>query len=126
MFMDDHHGDGRLALWCAAPAGVQEALVEAEPGRYFRPPYVGHRGWLGVRLDRAPDWAEIAERLRANPGRWLLIFEGQRASLATALYLDHISAVRRADGFEVRTANNTRDYPRTCDTYMRYNPQREA
>jgi hypothetical protein len=73
-----------------------------------------------------PDWAEIAERLRANPGRWLLIFEGQRASLATALYLDHISAVRRADGFEVRTANNTRDYPRTCDTYLRYNPQREA
>jgi hypothetical protein len=60
MFMDDHHGDGRLALWCAAPAGVQEALVEAEPGRYFRPPYVGHRGWLGVRLDRDLPWDDVA------------------------------------------------------------------
>lgn len=60
MFHDDHHGDGRLAIWCAAPPGVQEELVEAEPDRFFRPPYVGHRGWLGVELDRSPDWAEVA------------------------------------------------------------------
>ena len=60
MFMDDHHGDGRLALWCAAPAGVQAESVQEEPERFFVPPYVGHRGWLGVRLDRAPDWAELA------------------------------------------------------------------
>jgi len=52
----DHHGDGRLALWCAAPPGVQAELVELEPDRFFRPPYVGHRGWLGVLLDRlAPE-----------------------------------------------------------------------
>lgn len=60
MFLDDHHGDGRLALWCAAPPGVQAELVDQEPDRFFRPPYVGHRGWLGVRLDRDPDWDEIA------------------------------------------------------------------
>ena len=59
--LDDHHGDGRLAIWCAAPAGVQEQLVEQEPGRFFRPPYVGHRGWLGVQLDVDPDWGEMAE-----------------------------------------------------------------
>jgi hypothetical protein len=51
MFLDDHHGDGRLALWCAAPDGVQAEMVRLEPGRFFRPPYVGHRGWLGLRLD---------------------------------------------------------------------------
>lgn len=51
MFLDDHHGDGRLALWCAAPEGVQAEMVQLEPDRFFRPPYVGHRGWLGVRLD---------------------------------------------------------------------------
>ncbi|MCW3013714.1 MAG: hypothetical protein JWO02_806 [Solirubrobacterales bacterium] len=51
-FHDDHHGDGRLALWCAAPAGVQALLVEAAGDVYFRPAYVGHLGWLGVRLDR--------------------------------------------------------------------------
>jgi len=60
MFHDDHHGDGRLAIWCAAPPGVQEMLVEQEPERFFRPPYVGHRGWLGVRLDVDVDWDEMA------------------------------------------------------------------
>lgn len=50
-FMADHHGDGRLALWYAAPPGVQAELLELEPDRFFRPPYVGHRGWVGVLLD---------------------------------------------------------------------------
>ncbi len=61
MFHDHHHGEHGIALWCAAPGGVQEQLVETEPDRFFRPPYVGHRGWLGVRIDRAADWTEIAE-----------------------------------------------------------------
>ena len=60
MYLDDHHGDGRLALWCAAPEGMQEALVAGEPDHYFRPPYVGHRGWIGVHLNRGLDWNEIA------------------------------------------------------------------
>ena len=60
-YVDNHHGDGRLALWCHAPAGVQQALVEEEPDRFFVPPYVGVRGWIGVRLDRGVDWDEIAE-----------------------------------------------------------------
>jgi hypothetical protein len=50
MFLDDHHGDGRLAIWCAAPDDVQTDLVETDPERFFRPPYVGHLGWLGVQL----------------------------------------------------------------------------
>jgi len=58
-FIDGHHHDGRLALWLAAPDGVQATLAETEPERFFRPPYVGHRGWLGVRLDVSPDWDEI-------------------------------------------------------------------
>jgi hypothetical protein len=57
----DHHHDDRLGFWCAAPPGVQEALVAEDPERFFRPPYVGHRGWLGVRLDLSQDWTEIAE-----------------------------------------------------------------
>ncbi len=59
MVLTDHHGDGRFALWCAAGDGVQQMLVDADPDRFFVPPYVGHRGWLGVRLDRAVDWDEI-------------------------------------------------------------------
>ena len=61
MFHDDHHGDGRLALWCAAPPGAQEAMIAADPTQFFRPAYVGHRGWIGVRLDRDPDWREVAD-----------------------------------------------------------------
>ena len=58
----DPHPDDRLAFWCAAPPGAQEELVAAEPGRFFRPPYVGGRGWLGVYLDVPDvDWTEIAE-----------------------------------------------------------------
>ena len=60
MVLTDHHGDGRFAIWCAAPAGLQQMLVEADPERFFVPPYVGHRGWLGARLDRALDWDELA------------------------------------------------------------------
>jgi hypothetical protein len=59
-FLDNHHGDGILGIWCAAPEGIQAMLVEADPERFFRPPYVGHRGWLGVRLDGYVDWDEIA------------------------------------------------------------------
>src|SRR5438876_7035337 len=60
MVLTNHHGDGRFAIWCAAAAGMQEMLVDADPERFFRPPYVGHRGWLGVRLDRGLDWNELA------------------------------------------------------------------
>jgi hypothetical protein len=68
MFHDDHHGDGRLALWCAAPPGAQAELVGTEPRRFFRPPYVGHRGWIGVRLDVEVDWDEV-ERIAEDAYR---------------------------------------------------------
>lgn len=60
MFADRHHDD-RVAFWCAAAPGVQEHLTAADSERYFRPPYVGHRGWLGVYLDVPVDWVEIGE-----------------------------------------------------------------
>lgn len=59
--LSDHHHDDRFGFWCAAPPGAQEALVASDPQHYFRPPYVGHRGWLGVYLDVPVNWDEIAE-----------------------------------------------------------------
>jgi hypothetical protein len=56
-----HHDHDFPHLWCAAPAGAQQELVESEPQRFFRPPYVGGRGWVGVRLDGEVDWDEVAE-----------------------------------------------------------------
>ena len=60
MVLTNHHDDGRFAIWCSAPAEMQGMLVVADPERFFVPPYVGHRGWLGVRLDRGIDWDELA------------------------------------------------------------------
>ena len=57
---DGHHQDDFPHLWCAAPAGVQAEVVETEPERFFRPPYVGHRGWLGLRLDGELEEEELA------------------------------------------------------------------
>ena len=60
LWAEGHHNDEFPHLWCAAPVGAQEELVESEPDRFFRPPYVGGRGWLGVRLDGDVDWDELA------------------------------------------------------------------
>lgn len=57
----DHHHDDRVAFWCAAFPGIQVLLTESEPDRFFRPPYVGHRGWVGVYLDVPVDWLEIRQ-----------------------------------------------------------------
>ena len=64
MLDDHHHGAAHLGFWCAAPPGAQEALIGHDPDRYFRPPYVGHRGWVGVRIDNDPDWDEVGEVIR--------------------------------------------------------------
>jgi hypothetical protein len=59
-----HHGADRLAFWCPVPSGVQEELIAADAERFFRPPYVGSRGWVGVRIDLEPDWDEIEQIVR--------------------------------------------------------------
>jgi hypothetical protein len=61
LWADGHHDNDFPHLWIAAPAGAQEELMLSAPDRFFRPPYVGHRGWVGVRLDVPVDWSEIAE-----------------------------------------------------------------
>lgn len=60
----DHHHDDRVAVWCAAAESAQAALIESAPERYFRPPYVGTRGWVGLYLDNAPNWPDIEAILR--------------------------------------------------------------
>ena len=56
---DGHHGQHGLSMWAPAPSGVQEQLLDDEPDRFYRPPYVGVHGWIGVRLDSDVDWDEI-------------------------------------------------------------------
>ena len=91
MVLTNHHGDGRFAIWCAAAEGTQGTLVEADPERFFRPPYVGHRGWLGVRLDRGLDWDELAG-----------IAEDAYAEVAPAKLVDAARAAGGGDAKEAR------------------------
>lgn len=60
LWPEGHHDNGFPHLWCAAEDGVQAELTKAS-SRFFRPPYVGHRGWVGMRLDGDVDWNEVAE-----------------------------------------------------------------
>lgn len=57
---DHHHGAEHLAVWLPAPLGEQEAMIFTDPQRFFRPPYVGPRGWVGVRIDGRPSWTQVA------------------------------------------------------------------
>jgi len=63
-YVVNHHGDGRVALWLNMPGGAQQAYCEAAPRHFFVPPYVGPRGWLGVRLDKGLSWRRIADLVR--------------------------------------------------------------
>ena len=63
LFCNYHHGM-RLGVWMAAPLGVQEMLIETDPDKFYRPPYVGPRGWIGVNLDKDIDEEELAEMLK--------------------------------------------------------------
>jgi hypothetical protein len=65
-YVVNHHGDGRVALWLNAAPGAQESWVGADPDRFFVPPYVGGRGWLGVRLDKGLSWKHIAVLVRES------------------------------------------------------------
>jgi hypothetical protein len=65
-FHDDHHGDGRQAIWCKSSFEEQADLVETDPESFFVPPYVGPSGWIGIRLDRNIDWEIISSVLEAG------------------------------------------------------------
>ena len=79
---DNHHGGGRPAVWCKAAAGNQSLRVRAEPARYFVPPYVGPSGWVGVWLDRNPDWSEVKDLMRDS---YRLVAPKKLAALLTGV-----------------------------------------
>ena len=63
MFANNHHGDGHIAVWIPAAPGVQEMLIQGSPATYFKPPYVGVRGWVGIELAQIGD-EELAIHIR--------------------------------------------------------------
>ena len=65
---DHHHGSGHTSVWLPAPDGAQDALIDAEPERFFRPPYVGGKGWIAIILDTKPDWNMVASLIATAHG----------------------------------------------------------
>ena len=59
-------GDGRPSVWLKVPAGMQTVLIQADGASFFKPPYVGHKGWVGIRLDTDPDWDQVANLVRRS------------------------------------------------------------
>jgi hypothetical protein len=82
--VDGHHQNQFPHFWCAAPPGAQAELILSNPNRFFRPPYVGHRGWLGVRTDGDVNWDEVAELCKdayraVAPTRLVRVLDGQES-----------------------------------------------
>jgi hypothetical protein len=75
MFSNNHHSDGHVAVMVPAPPGLQEALIQEAPMTYYRPPYVGGSGWVGIELDSIGD-AALASHLRQA---WELISKKQKS-----------------------------------------------
>ncbi|MCI0662246.1 MAG: MmcQ/YjbR family DNA-binding protein [Acidobacteria bacterium] len=90
MFSNNHHNDGHIAVVCPAPLGMQAIMIEAEPKKFYKPPYVGVRGWIGINLDQVRDkeltshltqaWQMIApKKIRtrsrggSHPGRKIIV-----------------------------------------------------
>ena len=61
MFDDHHHGAEHVSVWLPAPPGAQEVLIANDPKRFWRPPYLGHRGWVAIALDTRPKWGLVAD-----------------------------------------------------------------
>ncbi|MDQ8735317.1 MmcQ/YjbR family DNA-binding protein [Paenibacillus sp. LHD-38] len=84
--MFGHHNDGRIALWCAAPPGMQSILVESDSNIYFQPAYVGHLGWIGVRLDRDAEWHDMVgviqeAYLTRAPKKWITLLKNNNKEI---------------------------------------------
>ena len=87
MFADNHHNDGHIAVWLPVPSGFQTTLIESAPETFFKPPYVGVRGWVGIELDRIMDkdliyHIEVAWELIA-PKRLLASVKAKDTSIIT-------------------------------------------
>lgn len=66
IFAMDRSWNGGLSVWCKVPQGSQALLIDSDPARFFVPPYVGPKGWVGLRLDRATDWQQVSGLMRGS------------------------------------------------------------
>ena len=90
---NNHHRSGHVAVWVKAPAMAQEILISSDSERFFRPPYMGHKGWVGVRLDSKPDWEQLTAILKDGYEMSLPV---RKAALAASRSKRVVSPVSKA------------------------------
>ena len=90
---NNHHQSGHVAVWVKAPAMVQEILINSDSRRFFKPPYMGHKGWVGVRLDSKPDWEQLTAILKDGYEMSLPVKKAARAASRSERV---VSPVRKA------------------------------
>src|SRR5215469_14985055 len=93
---NNHHQSGHVAVWVKAPAMAQEILISSDPKRFFKPPYMGHKGWVGVRLDSTPDWEQLTAILKDGYELSLPVRKGTSAASRPKRPISPVSKARRS------------------------------
>ena len=93
---NNHHQSGHVAVWVKAPAMAQEILISSDSERFFRPPYMGHKGWVGVRLDSKPDWEQLTAILKDGYEMSLPMGKAARAASRSKRVVSPVSKARQS------------------------------
>ena len=109
---NNHHQSGHVAVWVKAPAMAQEILISSDSKRFFKPPYMGHKGWVGVRLDRKPDWEQLAAILKDGYEMSLPARKAARTASRSKRILSPVSKARQSMKPPSATAREGRRYDR--------------
>jgi len=92
---NNHHQSGHVAVWVKAPAMAQEILISSDSRRFFKPPYMGHKGWVGVRLDSKPDWEQLTAILKDGYEMSLPVRKAARAASRSKRVVSPVSKARQ-------------------------------
>jgi predicted DNA-binding protein (MmcQ/YjbR family) len=93
---NNHHQSGHVAVWVKAPAMVQEILISSDSKRFFKPPYMGHKGWVGVRIDGKPDWEQLTAILKDGYEISLPVRKAPRTASRSKRVLSPVSKARQS------------------------------
>jgi predicted DNA-binding protein (MmcQ/YjbR family) len=93
---NNHHQSGHVAVWVKAPAMAQEILISSDSKRFFKPPYMGHKGWVGVRLDSKPDWEQLTAILKDGYEMSLPMKKAARAASRSKRIVSPVSKARQS------------------------------
>jgi predicted DNA-binding protein (MmcQ/YjbR family) len=93
---NNHHQSGHVAVWVKAPAMAQEILISSDSKQFFKPPYMGHKGWVGVRLDRKPDWDQLTAILKDGYEMSLPVKKAPRVASRSKHIISPVSRARQS------------------------------